>query len=92
MQKTTKEQRGVRVIHMLVDTRAGSQHAYVLITRDIKARYANYDAIGIEFTNSAGSFGYEGGALIFNTPAGSRYIGYVYAPPNDLGYVVAKAD
>jgi hypothetical protein len=88
LQRRFVRHRGVHVARLLVDTRAGSRAAYTLITRDVKARYARYDAVSIEFTNSAGNFGYDGSALIFNTAAGSRYIGYIYAPPNDRGYLV----
>ncbi len=31
----------------------------------------------------------NGSALIFNTPRGSEFIGYIYRPPNNEGYKVA---
>ena len=81
---------GARVAELLVDTRTKSEADYVLIARDIKARYSRYDAVTVEFTDlSVEGIPYNGGALIFNTPCGAISLGYVYGPANTDGYVVA---
>ncbi len=85
----TEEARAVRI---LVDTRARGEDDYVLISRDIKARYADYDAISAEFTDTEDLLDYKGGALIFNTPKGATYMGFIYGPPNTKGYYVRAAD
>ncbi len=81
-----------RAIRLLVDTRARGKADYVLISRDIKARYADYDAISVEFTDTEDFLDYNGGALIFNTPKGATYMGFIYGPPNTRGYYVRAAD
>ena len=85
------ERDGAEAAQLLVDTRVTSEADYTLITRDIKSRYAELDAVSIEFTDTTGTFSYNGGASIFNTPCGSDYIGYVYRPPNNEGYRVTVA-
>ena len=80
-----------RGAHLLVDTRSRDEAGYELIARDIKARYAGLDAISVEFTDATGVLDYEGAALIFNTPAGADYMGFVYGPPNNRGYMVQVA-
>ena len=81
---------GARTAELLVDTRTKSEADYVLIARDVKARYSEYDAVTIQFTDlSVQGIPYNGGALIFNTPCGALHLGYVYGPPNRDGYVVA---
>ena len=85
----TEEARAVRV---LVDTRARDKADYALISRDLKARYADYDAISAEFTDTEDLLDYNGGALIFNTPKGATYMGFIYGPPNTRGYYVRAAD
>ncbi len=85
------ERDGAKAAQLLVDTRVASEADYTLITRDIKSRYAELDAVSIEFTDTNGTFSYNGGAAIFNTPCGSDYIGYVYRPPNNEGYRVTVA-
>ena len=82
---------GARSAHLLVDTRSRSQEDFTLITRDLKARYADYDVASIEFTDTSVVLDYHGGAIIFNTPVGARHAGFVYAPPNE-GYFVRVAD
>lgn len=77
-----------RAARLLVDTRSRSEADYELITRDLKARYAGYDAVSAEFTDTTDLLGYNGGALIFNTPDGAYYMGYIYGPPNTRGYYV----
>lgn len=79
-----------RIVEFLVDTRATGEADYELIARDIKAKYAAYDAATVEFTDLSGrGIPYNGGALIFNTACGALWVGYVYGPPNADGYVVA---
>ncbi len=85
------ERDGAEAAQLLVDTRVTSEASYTLITQDIKSRYAELDAVSIEFTDTNGTFSYNGGASIFNTPCGSDYIGYVYRPPNNEGYRVTVA-
>lgn len=80
-----------RAARLLVDTRARSESDYELITRDLKARYARYDAVSAEFTDTTDVLDYNGGALIFNTPDGAYYMGYIYGPPNNQGYYVQAA-
>ncbi len=77
---------------ILVDTPARGRADYVLIARDIKARYADYDAVSVEFTDTEDLLDYNGAALIFNTPEGAIYMGFIYGPPNTEGYYVRAAD
>jgi hypothetical protein len=81
-----------RAVRILVNTRARGEADYVLISRDLKARYADYDAISAEFTDTEDLLDYNGGALIFNTPRGATYMGFIYGPPNTEGYYVRAAD
>lgn len=83
---------GARGAWLLIDTRSRSEEEYALIARDIKARYAHLDAVSAEFIDLSSALRYNGGALIFNTPAGTAYIGYIYGPPNNEGYYVKAAD
>jgi hypothetical protein len=83
---------GARGAWLMVDTRSRSEEEYVLITRHLKARYAHLDAVSVEFIDLTRTLRYNGGALIFNTPAGADYIGYIYGPPNNEGYYVKAAD
>ena len=82
----------VRALRLLVDTRAEDAAGYALIARDLKARYRELDAVTVEFTDTSGAFTYKGSALIFNTPPGSQFMGHVYGPPNNEGYIVDVAD
>ena len=79
---------GARGAWLMIDTRSHSEEDYVLITRNVKAEYADLDAVSVEFVDIGGATFYRGGALIFNTVAGANYIGYVYGPPNNEGYYV----
>jgi hypothetical protein len=81
---------GARSAQLLVDTRSRSQEDFTLITRDLKARYADYDVVSIEFTDSSVVLDYQGGAIIVNTPFGASRAGFIHAPPEE-GYYV-KAD
>jgi hypothetical protein len=80
---------GARSARLLVDTRSRSQADLTLITRDLKARYALYDLVSVEFTDTSVVLDYNGGAVIVNTPVGSRRAGFIFAPPNEGYYVVA---
>lgn len=86
------ERDGAEAAQLLVDTQVTSEAGYTLITQDIKSRYAEFDAVSVEFTDTTDTFSYNGGASIFNTPCGSDYIGYVYRPPNNEGYRVSVAN
>jgi hypothetical protein len=84
---------GAKAARLLVDTRARSEEDYALIARDIKSDYAALDAVSVEFTDTADTLSYNGRALIFNTPCGSDYLGYIHHPPNIEGYhVIATKD
>jgi len=83
---------GAHAVRLLVDTRARTEADYEVIARDLKARYAGYDAISAEFTDTQDVFDYNGAALIFNTPDGAYYMGYIYGPPNTKGYYVKAAE
>jgi hypothetical protein len=79
-----------RSARLLVDTRSRSQQDFTLITRDLKARYADYDLVSVEFTDSSVVLDYQGGAIIVNTPLGASRAGFIYAPPNEGYYVKAE--
>jgi hypothetical protein len=90
LEKTPTGSDGARSARLLVDTRSRSQEDFTLITRDLKARYADYDVVSVEFTDSSVVLDYQGGAVIVNTPLGASRAGFIHAPPNK-GYYV-KAD
>jgi hypothetical protein len=95
---------GARAMRLLVDTRAREEEYFVLIARDLKSRYSDYDAVSVQFTDTEDLLfynddprtkdllAYYGGALIFNTYDGVRYLGYIYGSPNTEGYYVKAAD
>jgi hypothetical protein len=95
---------GARAIRLLIDTRAREEEYFVLIARDLKSRYSDYDAVTVRFTDTEDLLfynddpqtrdllAYYGGALIFNTYDGVYYLGYIYGPPNTDGYYVRAAD
>ena len=83
---------GANAARLIVDTRSRSEDDYTLIARDLKARYSNYDAVSAQFTDTSDFFDYNGAALIFNTPAGAYYMGYIFGPPNTKGYYVKAAE
>jgi hypothetical protein len=95
---------GARAMRLLIDTRVREEEYFVLIARDLKSRYSDYDALSVEFTDSEDLLfynddpqtrdllAYYGGALIFNTYDGVQYLGYIYGPPNMDGYYVKAAD
>jgi len=104
LEKSLDEREGARATRLLVDTRSREEEEFVLIARDLKARYSDYDAVSVEFTDTEDvlfynddaltkdALTYYGGALIFNTYDGASYLGYIYAPPNLDGYYVKAAD
>jgi hypothetical protein len=76
----------------------------LLIARDLKSRYSDYDVVSVEFADTdellfytdepvtRDQLAYHGGALIFNTYDGALYLGYIYGPPNMDGYYVRSVD
>ena len=86
------ERDGARGAWLMIDTRSRSEEEYVVITRHVKAEYADFDAVTVEFVDVGSARFYHGGALIFNTVAGANYIGYIYGPPNNEGYYVRAAE
>jgi hypothetical protein len=104
LEESTDGREGARAVRLLVDTRSREEDEFVLIARDLKSRYSDYDAVSVEFTDTEDVLFYNddpqtkdllafyGGALIFNTYDGSSYLGYIYTPPNLDGYVVMAAD
>ena len=92
VEESLVREEGVRAARLLVDTRARSQADYELIAQDLKARYAEYDAVTAEFTDTEELLDYNGAALIFNTVEGSTFIGFLYGPLNEQGYYVRPAD
>jgi hypothetical protein len=95
---------GAHAVRLLIDTRSRAQESFVLIARDLKSRYSDYDAVSVEFTDTEDllfynddpvtrdQLAYHGGALIFNTYDGVRFLGYIYGSPNTDGYYVKAAD
>ena len=104
LEKNLDSRDGAHAVRLLIDTRSRAQESFVLIARDLKSRYSNYDAVSVEFTDTEDllfynddsvtrdQLAYYGGALIFNTYDGALYLGYIYGPPNMDGYYVSSAD
>ncbi len=104
LEKSPDRRDGARAMRLLIDTRAREEEYFVAITRDLKSRYSDYDAVSVQFTDTEDLLfynddprtkdllAYYGGALIFNTYDGVRYLGYIYGPPNTEGYYVKAAD
>jgi hypothetical protein len=104
LEKSLDTRDGARAVRLLVDTRSREEEEFVLIARDLKSRYSDYDAVSVEFTDTEDLLfyhddpqtrdllAYYGGALIFNTYDGAVYLGYIYGPPNMDGYYVKAAD
>lgn len=104
LEEKADERDGARAARLLIDTRSREEEDFVLIARDLKARYSDYDAVSVEFTDTENVLfyngdaltrdvlAYYGGALIFNTYDGVNYLGYIYGPPNMDGYYVKAAD
>jgi len=91
LEKTPTESLGARSAQLVVDTRSRGREAFTLITRDLKARYAGYDVVSVEFTDTSEVLDYYGGAIIVNTAIGARNAGFYYAPP-PTGYLVRAED
>ena len=104
LEKSLDSRDGARAVRLLIDTRVREEEYFVLIARDLKSRYSDYDAVSVEFTDTEDLLfynddprtrdllAYYGGALIFNTYDGALYLGYIYGPPNRDGYYVRAAD
>lgn len=92
LEQTTDEREGARGALLVIDTRSRGQEDFTLITRDVKARYDDLDAVTLRFIDSETVLDYNGGAVIFNTTTGAYYAGYVYGPPNTEGYLVDAAE
>ena len=104
LEKSLDTRDGARAARLLIDTRSREEEEFVLIARDLKFRYSDYDAVTVEFTDTEDLLfynddpttrdllAYYGGALIFNTYDGVQYLGYIYGPPNMDGYYVKAAD
>jgi hypothetical protein len=104
LEESTDGREGARAARLLIDTRSREEEEFVLIARDVKSRYSDYDAVSVEFTDTEDLLfynddpqtrdllAYYGGALICNTYDGALYLGYIYGPPNWDGYYVKAAD
>ena len=104
LEDSPDERDGARAARLLVDTRSREEEDFVLIARDLKSRYSDYDAVSVEFTDTEDVLFYNddpvtrdllkyyGGALIFNTYDGADYLGYIYGPPNMDGYYVKAVE
>jgi hypothetical protein len=104
LEKSLDTRDGARAVRLLIDTRVREEEYFVLIARDLKSRFSDYDAVSVEFTDTEDVLFYNddpltrdllvyyGGALIFNTYDGALYLGYIYGPPNLDGYYVKAAD
>ncbi len=104
LEKSLDTRDGALAMRLLIDTRSREEEHFVLIARDLKSRYSDYDAVSVEFTDTEDVLfynddpqtrdllAYYGGALIFNTYEGVEYLGYIYGPPNTDGYYVKAAD
>lgn len=92
LQREVDRREGACGMRLLVDTKARSEADLTLITRDLKARYRDYDAVSAEFTDTTVALTYNGSAVIFNTTEGALYIGYIYGAPNNRGYYASAAD
>ena len=103
LEKSLDTRDGARAVRLLIDTRSREEEYFALIARDLKSRYADYDAVSVEFTDTEDVLfynddprtrdllAYYGGAFIFNTYDGAYYLGYIYGPPNMDGYEVKAA-
>ena len=92
LERQPADRDGAHAVRLLVDSRSRTEADFEIIARDLKARYAGYDAVSVEFTDTHDVLDYRGAALIFNTPAGAYYMGFVYGPPNSKGYYVRAAE
>ena len=104
LEESPDQRDGARAERLLVDTHSRAEEDFVLIARDLKSRYSDYDAVSVEFTDTEDVLFYNddpitrdlleyyGGALIFNTYEGADYLGYIYGPPNMDGYYVKAVE
>lgn len=104
LEESSDERDGARAARLLIDTHSREEEEFVLIARDLKSRYSDFDAVSVEFTDSEDVLFYNddpitrdllkyyGGALIFNTYEGADYLGYIYGPPNMDGYYVKAVE
>lgn len=104
LEESSDKREGARAARLLIDTRSREEEDFVLIARDLKSRYSDYDAVSVEFTDTEDVLFYNddpvtrdlleyyGGALIFNTYDGADYLGYIYGPPNMDGYYVKAVE
>ena len=92
LDRTSADRAGAHAVRLLVDSRSRTQADFEIIARDLKARFAGYDAISVEFTDTHDVLAYTGAALIYNTPVGVYYMGFVYGPPSPKGYYVRAAE
>jgi hypothetical protein len=53
---------GARGARLMVETRSHSEEDYELITRHLKAEYADLDAVSVEFVDRTSMRFYQGGA------------------------------
>jgi hypothetical protein len=88
LEESPTESHGAR---LLVDTPARGREDFTLITRDLKARFAGYDIVSVEFTDTSEVLDYHGGAIIVNTALGARNAGFIHAPPSE-GYYLRVVD
>ncbi len=92
LEREPADRDGAHAVRLLVDTRARAEAEFEVIAQDLKARHADHDAVSVEFTDTSDVLDYNGAAVIFNTPAGAQYIGFVYGPPNNQGYITRAAE
>lgn len=92
IEREPADMEGARAVRLLVDTHARTEAELEVIAQDLKALHADYDAVSVEFTDTSDVLDYNGAAVIFNTPAGAQYIGFVYGPPNNRGYFAEAAE
>ena len=52
LEESTARRNDVRAARLLIDTRSREEEEFVLITRDLKSRYFDYDAVSVEFTDT----------------------------------------
>src|SRR3712207_9509685 len=90
LEKTPTGSDGARSARLLVDTRSRSQEDFTLITRDLKARYAEYDVVSVEFTDVSAVLHYNNGAGYVNTTLAAPPPGFFFSPP-PAGYSLRGA-
>jgi hypothetical protein len=76
---------GARAMRLLIDTRAREEEYFVLIARDLKSRYSDYDAVSVEFTDTED-------VLFYNDDPLTRDLLIYYGGALMKGYYVKAAD